>query len=127
MKYVLRSINSEQIFTLDVTQEFSENHKATITSHPVELGSPINDHIYMDNPALSIRGIITDYDAGSQNMIDLSGFESSMFQDVVNLVKSVADITTGGDLLAIEAPPNNSRSIEFGKALKLCMYQGHIF
>lgn len=127
MKYVLRSINSEQIFTLDVTQEFSENHKATITSHPVELGSPINDHIYMDNPALSIRGIITDYDAGSQNMIDLSGFESSMFQDVVNLVKSVADITTGGDLLGIEAPPNNSRSIEFGKALKLCMYQGHIF
>lgn len=127
MKYVLRSINSEQIFTLDVTQDFSESHKANITSHPVEFGAPISDHIYMENPSLSLRGIVSDYDAGSQSMIDLSSFESSLFQDVVNLISSVADITTGGDLLAIEPRANNSRTIEFAKALKLCMYQGHIF
>lgn len=127
MKYVLRSINSEQIFTLDVTQDFSESHKATITSHPVEFGSPINDHIYMDNPALSLKGIISDYDAGSQNMVDLSGFETSLFQDIVNLVSSVADVVTSTDALVGDTEPKTSRSIEFGKALKLCMYQGHIF
>lgn len=126
MKYVLRSINSEQIFCLDVTQDFSESHKATVTSHPVEEGSPISDHVYVDNPSISLKGLVSDYDAGSQSMIDLSSYESSMFQDVVNLIQDVSDIITSTPL-AIDPEPLSLRSIEFAKALKLCFYQSHIF
>lgn len=126
MKYVLRSINSEQIFCLDVTQDYSESHKATVTSHPVEEGSPISDHVYVDNPSISIKGLISDYDAGTQSMIDLSSYDSSIFQDVVNLISDVSDIVTGADSLT-DPEPVTLRSIEFAKALKLCFYKSHLF
>ena len=126
MKYVLRSINSEQIFCLDVTQDYSESHKATVTSHPVEEGSPISDHVYVDNPSISIKGLISDYDAGTQSMIDLSSYDSSIFQDVVNLISDVSDMITGADSLT-DPEPVTLRSIEFAKALKLCFYKSHLF
>lgn len=127
MKYVLQSIITDQIFSLDVTQDFTESHKASVTSHPVEYGSPISDHIYLENPSLSLKGIITDYDCGANTMIDLSSFESSMFQDVVSLFTSVSDILTGSDSLIGDPEPITYRSIEFAKALKVCMYDAHIF
>lgn len=127
MKYVLRSINSEQIFTLDVTQDYSESHKATVTKHPVEEGSPLSDHIFLDNPSMSIKGVITDYDAGDGSHIDLSSFnQSNLFQDIVGLFQNAVDLTTGADALTIENTVS-SRTIEFAKALKLAMYGRHIF
>jgi hypothetical protein len=126
MKYILRSINTEQVFCLDVTTDYSESHKANITNHPVEQGSPISDHIYVENPTISLTGMVSDYDAGSQNMIDLSSYESSMFQDIVDLFQDVSDIVTGvDDILGSE--PASLRTVEFAKALKLCFYQSHIF
>lgn len=58
--------------TLDCVQQFSESHTATATQHPVETGSAISDHVFLNNSELQIRGVVSDY-SPSPDYITMSG------------------------------------------------------
>lgn len=125
MRYHLYSINTGQVFCLDVTKNFSESHKATAVEHPVEDGSPISDHIFISNPKLSVEGCVSDYDAGSTANIDLSSFQgNTIFQDIASLFKTGTDLVTGIDSVS---PALNYKTIEFAIALKTAFYDKNVF
>jgi len=125
MRYHLYSINTGEVISLDATTGFSESHKATVTEHPVEMGTPISDHVFLANPTLSIKGIVSDYDVMNSDYIDLSGFAvSSVVQDVLSLFKEPTDV---------DNPPTQGeteldfRSIAVANALKKAFYDRHVF
>ena len=41
---------------IDTNREFS----ASVTSHPVEIGVNVNDHVTVENPKFSVRGVVSD-------------------------------------------------------------------
>lgn len=48
------------ILTLDTTESITPSYQSTLTEHPIEDGSHINDHITHQTPTLSVSGIVTD-------------------------------------------------------------------
>lgn len=58
--------------SLDCVQQFSEGHSATATQHPVESGSTITDHVFLNNSEFQIRGVVSDY-SPSPDYITMSG------------------------------------------------------
>ena len=48
------------LIVFDAAIETSREFKATVTSHPVETGVNINDHVTVDNPKFSVKGVISD-------------------------------------------------------------------
>lgn len=73
-----------------------------------------------------MSGFITDYDIGSTaSMIDLSSYnDRGIFSSLASLfTNSVEDL----DSVASDPEPEVMRSIQFAKALKVCVYDKHIF
>lgn len=125
MRYHLYSINTGEIISLDATTNFSESHKATVTEHPVEMGTPISDHVFLSNPTLSIKGIVTDYDVVNSEYIDLSSFSvSSIVQDVASLFKDPTDVDNISTQTETEL---DFRTIAVANALKKAFYDRHVF
>lgn len=125
MRYHLYSINTGEVISLDATTNFSESHKATVTEHPVEMGTPISDHVFLSNPTLTIKGIVTDYDVVNSDYIDLSSFSvSSIVQDVVSLFKAPTDVDNVSTTSETEL---DFRSVAVANALKKAFYDRHVF
>lgn len=53
--------SSGNSLSIDSVTKVSENFSGTITSHPVESGSNISDHLFLNNYKLSISGVVSDY------------------------------------------------------------------
>lgn len=125
MRYHLYSINTGEVISLDATTSFSESHKANVTEHPVEMGTPISDHVFLSNPTLNLKGIVTDYDVVNSEYIDLSSFSvSSIVQDVISLFKDPTDV----DNIATQDDTKlDFRSIAVANALKKAFYDRHVF
>lgn len=51
---------------LDATTEVSPRYSNTVTSHPVETGSTITDHVFRNNTVISVRGVIANDSLGNR-------------------------------------------------------------
>jgi hypothetical protein len=47
------------VYSLDATLTFTPRLSSTITKHPVETGSTITDHVFLNNTIIDVTGIIT--------------------------------------------------------------------
>lgn len=52
---------NNDVILFDSILSFSESYQGSITSHPVEDGSKINDHAITENVKLKIQGVVSDY------------------------------------------------------------------
>lgn len=50
-----------QTITFDCVMSADETYTSTVVEHPVETGSPITDHVYIQNPKLSLQGVVSDF------------------------------------------------------------------
>ena len=48
------------ILVLDVTSAITPSYTSSLTEHPIEDGSHINDHVTHQTPTLSVSGMVTD-------------------------------------------------------------------
>ena len=66
------------ILTLDTTESITPSYQSTLTEHPIEDGSHINDHVTHQTPTLSVKGIVTDSRfrtiEGSSSQLDAKDF-----------------------------------------------------
>lgn len=60
MIYVIKTENDD-VIVFDSITSFSENYNGSVTSHPVEDGTKISDHVVVENVKLKIQGVVTDY------------------------------------------------------------------
>lgn len=60
MIIVLKASNTDVIL-LDSVPAFNEAYSANVTSHPVESGSKITDHVIIDNTKIKMSGVVSDY------------------------------------------------------------------
>lgn len=48
------------VIVFDAAIETSRKFSATVTSHPVETGVNVNDHVTVENPKFSLKGVVSD-------------------------------------------------------------------
>lgn len=60
MIYVIKTENDD-VIVFDSITSFAENYNGSVTSHPVEDGTKISDHVIVENVKLKIQGVVTDY------------------------------------------------------------------
>lgn len=60
MLYTILKPDSSTI-TLDCVQSFTESRTATATQHPVETGSAITDHVFLNNAGFTMKGVVSDF------------------------------------------------------------------
>jgi len=60
MIYVIKTQNKD-IIVFDSILSFSEAYQGSVTSHPVEDGTKISDHVITENVKLKISGVVSDY------------------------------------------------------------------
>ena len=47
---------------IDATVSKEEEYSGSVTSHPIQDGSQITDHVILNNPRLTLSGVVSDYD-----------------------------------------------------------------
>lgn len=60
MATVLSSADGVMRIVFDCALDVGRRYTAKVTSHPIETGSKVSDHITTDNPAFSIKGLVSD-------------------------------------------------------------------
>lgn len=60
MLYVIKTENND-VIVFDSVTSFSEQYQGSVTSHPVEDGSKISDHVITNNVKFKIQGVVSDY------------------------------------------------------------------
>lgn len=60
MIYVIKTENGD-VITFDSILSFSESYKGSVSSHPLEDGTTISDHVVSDNIRFRIQGVVSDY------------------------------------------------------------------
>ena len=62
MIIVIKEQASSDIITLSCVTSFDESYTGSVSSHPIESGSTITDHVTSDNDKFKISGVVSDYD-----------------------------------------------------------------
>ncbi len=62
MIIVIKEQASSDIITLSCVTSFDESYTGGVSSHPIESGSTITDHVTSDNDKFKISGVVSDYD-----------------------------------------------------------------
>lgn len=62
MIIVIKDQASSDIITLSCVTSFDESYTGSVSSHPVESGSTITDHVTSDNDKFKVSGVVSDYD-----------------------------------------------------------------
>ena len=62
MIIVIKEQASSDIITLSCVTSFDESYTGSVSSHPVESGSTITDHVTSDNDKFKVSGVVSDYD-----------------------------------------------------------------
>jgi hypothetical protein len=50
-----------QTISFDCVLNADESYSSTVVEHAVETGSPITDHVYLQNPKFSLTGVVSDF------------------------------------------------------------------
>ena len=62
MIIVIKEQASSDIITLSCVTSFDESYTGGVSSHPIESGSTITDHVTSDNDKFKASGVVSDYD-----------------------------------------------------------------
>jgi len=62
MIIVIKDQASSDIITLSCVTSFDESYTGSVSSHPIESGSTITDHVTSDNDKFKVSGVVSDYD-----------------------------------------------------------------
>lgn len=62
MIIVIKDQTSSDIITLSCVTSFDESYTGSVSSHPIESGSTITDHVTSDNDKFKVSGVVSDYD-----------------------------------------------------------------
>ena len=62
MIIVIKEQASSDIITLSCVASFDESYTGSVSSHPIESGSTITDHVTSDNDKFKVSGVVSDYD-----------------------------------------------------------------
>jgi len=62
MIIVIKDQASSDIITLSCVTSFDESYTGRVSSHPIESGSTITDHVTTDNDKFKVSGVVSDYD-----------------------------------------------------------------
>lgn len=62
MIVVIKDQASSDIITLSCVTSFDESYTGSVSSHPIESGSTITDHVTSDNDKFKVSGVVSDYD-----------------------------------------------------------------
>lgn len=62
MIIVIKEQASSDIITLSCVTSFDESYTGSVSSHPIENGSTITDHVTSDNDKFKVSGVVSDYD-----------------------------------------------------------------
>jgi len=62
MIIVIKEQASSDIITLSCVTSFDESYTGSVSSHPIESGSTITDHVTSDNDKFKVSGVVSDYD-----------------------------------------------------------------
>ena len=62
MIIVIKEQASSDIITLSCVTSFDESYTGGVSSHPIESGSTITDHVTSDNDKFKVSGVVSDYD-----------------------------------------------------------------
>jgi len=60
MATTLSNENQSIILVFDAALETARNYTANVTSHPVETGVEIADHVTLENPKFTLKGVVSD-------------------------------------------------------------------
>jgi hypothetical protein len=98
-----RSHIDGSIGTIELDATYRENHEwdSTVTSNPVEGGSPITDHIILSPDTLSLNGIVSD---ASMSMADTGGLLAQAVSSRLPLPAGDIVPAVLGQLGALESP-----------------------
>lgn len=90
---------NKDLIHLSVITSYGLNYNNTVTSHPVENGSKISDHVQAENLSVSIRGVVVDTDIFSgTNVISEPAILSQ--NDAFTVVASTgSNVKLGGDVV----------------------------
>lgn len=61
MTIAIKRENGDMIY-FDAVLRYSRQYSSTVSKHPVEDKSPISDHITLENPTFSFRGVVSNVD-----------------------------------------------------------------
>jgi len=62
MIIVIKEQSTSDIITLSCVTSFDESYTGGVSSHPIESGSTITDHVTSDNDKFKVSGVVSDYD-----------------------------------------------------------------
>jgi hypothetical protein len=62
MIIVIKEQSTSDIITLSCVTSFDESYTGSVSSHPIESGSTITDHVTSDNDKFKVSGVVSDYD-----------------------------------------------------------------
>ena len=90
---------NKDLIHLSVITSYGLNYNNTVTSHPVENGSKISDHVQAENLSVSIRGVVVDTDIFSgTNVVSEPAILSQ--NDAFTVVASTgSNVKLGGDVV----------------------------
>lgn len=60
MIYVIKTATND-VIVFDSIASFSDTYKGNVSSHPIEDGAKISDHVITENPVININGVVSDY------------------------------------------------------------------
>lgn len=71
------------VLTMDVTNDWSKSMSGTLTNNPVEDGSTVADHYYLEPKAFTLNGMVTFLKAGGSRRNPLTPKEWDVFLESV--------------------------------------------
>ena len=92
--------------TLDCVQQFSESHTATATQHPVETGSAITDHVFLNNTELSMKGVVSDFSPSPEyvtmSKLGSAGVDSGSRSHTTEIKELLMSIFKGREVVTVQ-------------------------
>ena len=102
--------------TLDCVQQFGESHSATATQHPVETGSAITDHVFLNNSEISIKGVVSDFspspDYVTMEFLDLVDAGSNQQSHTQQIKATLLRIHKGREAVTVQVSDNSFSEVE---------------
>ncbi len=94
MIYVLKTQNKDVII-FDSILSFSETYSGNVTSHPVEDGTKISDHVITENIKFRIQGVVSDYNFWNP-LKDAANYAVPVYENGVYRYSSMGVVGTDG-------------------------------
>lgn len=107
MIYILKTQTTNDVIVFDAITSFSDSYSGSVTSHPIESGSRISDHVTVDNPKFKLNGVVSDYNFYNPTKDLVSGNVPALQYDRFNSTGYWNTANDGGYLTKDAAVPDN--------------------